>query len=59
MEQLLLPLDVVVAKEVKPHAEARMCGLETLLREGKRRAGGAIEERKFFTGNLAGDSRKK
>jgi phosphoglycerate kinase len=25
--ELLLPVDVVVAKEVKPHAEARMCKL--------------------------------
>jgi phosphoglycerate kinase len=25
--ELLLPIDVVVAKEVKPHAPARMCGL--------------------------------
>ena len=25
--ELLLPVDVVVAKEVKPHAEARMCAL--------------------------------
>ena len=28
--ELLLPLDVVVAKEVKPHAEARMCGLDAI-----------------------------
>ncbi|MBI3437331.1 MAG: phosphoglycerate kinase [Proteobacteria bacterium] len=28
--ELLLPLDVVVAKEVKPHAEARMCGLDEI-----------------------------
>lgn len=26
--ELLLPVDVVVAKEVKPHVEARMCGLK-------------------------------
>jgi len=28
--ELLLPLDVVVAREVKPHAEARMCGLKEI-----------------------------
>ncbi len=28
--ELLLPLDVVVAKDVKPHAEARMCGLDEI-----------------------------
>jgi phosphoglycerate kinase len=28
--ELLLPLDVVVAKEVKPHAEARMCALHEI-----------------------------
>jgi phosphoglycerate kinase len=28
--ELLLPLDVVVAKEVKPHAEARMCALDEI-----------------------------
>jgi phosphoglycerate kinase len=28
--ELLLPLDVVVAKEVKPHADARMCGLDEI-----------------------------
>ncbi len=28
--ELLLPLDVVVAKEVKPHAEARMCSLKEI-----------------------------
>src|SRR4029079_5043099 len=28
--ELLLPLDVVVAKEVKPHADARMCGLDDI-----------------------------
>ncbi|MGD9979430.1 MAG: phosphoglycerate kinase [Hyphomonadaceae bacterium] len=28
--ELLLPVDVVVAKEVKPHAEARMTGLEDI-----------------------------
>lgn len=27
---LLLPVDVVVAKDVKPHAEARMCGLDDI-----------------------------
>jgi len=28
--ELLLPLDVVVAREVKPNAEARMCGLKEI-----------------------------
>jgi phosphoglycerate kinase len=28
--EILLPVDVVVAKEVKPHAEARMCGLDEI-----------------------------
>src|SRR5690349_18710068 len=28
--ELLLPVDVVVAKEVKPHVEARMCGLDDI-----------------------------
>ncbi len=28
--EILLPLDVVVAKEVKPHAEARICGLDEI-----------------------------
>jgi len=28
--ELLLPVDVVVAKEVKPHAEARICGLNEI-----------------------------
>jgi phosphoglycerate kinase len=27
---ILLPVDVVVAKEVKPHAEARICGLDDI-----------------------------
>src|SRR6185295_11158951 len=33
--ELLLPLDVVVAKEVKPHAEARMCGLDEIQADEK------------------------
>jgi phosphoglycerate kinase len=33
--ELLLPLDVVVAKEVKPHAEARMCGLKEIEADDK------------------------
>ncbi len=28
--EILLPIDVVVAKEVKPHAEARICGLDDI-----------------------------
>lgn len=28
--EILLPVDVVVAKEVKPHAEARICGLKDI-----------------------------
>lgn len=33
--ELLLPLDVVVAKEVKPHAEARMCALDDIQADEK------------------------
>jgi phosphoglycerate kinase len=33
--ELLLPLDVVVAKEAKPHAEARMCGLDEIQADDK------------------------
>jgi len=33
--ELLLPLDVVVAKEVKPHAEARMCALDEIQADEK------------------------
>jgi phosphoglycerate kinase len=33
--ELLLPVDVVVAKEVKPHAEARMCGLKEIEADDK------------------------
>ncbi len=33
--ELLLPLDVVVAKEVKAHAEARMCGLDQIAEDEK------------------------
>jgi phosphoglycerate kinase len=33
--ELLLPVDVVVAKEVKPHAEARMCGLKDIQADDK------------------------
>lgn len=33
--ELLLPVDVVVAKEVKPHAEARMCGLDDIQADEK------------------------
>jgi phosphoglycerate kinase len=33
--ELLLPLDVVVAKEVKPHAEARMCKLDEIADDEK------------------------
>jgi phosphoglycerate kinase len=33
--ELLLPLDVVVAKEVKPHAQARMCGLDEIQADEK------------------------
>jgi phosphoglycerate kinase len=33
--ELLLPVDVVVAKDVKPHAEARMCGLDDIQADEK------------------------
>jgi phosphoglycerate kinase len=33
--ELLLPVDVVVAKEVKPHAEARICGLDDIRADEK------------------------
>jgi phosphoglycerate kinase len=33
--ELLLPVDVVVAKDVKPHAEARMCGLDEIQADEK------------------------
>ncbi|MBS0386788.1 MAG: phosphoglycerate kinase [Proteobacteria bacterium] len=33
--ELLLPLDAVVAKEVKPHADARMCGLDDIQADEK------------------------
>jgi phosphoglycerate kinase len=33
--EILLPLDVVVAKEVKPHAEARICGLDEIQADEK------------------------
>ncbi len=33
--ELLLPLDVVVAKEVKPHAQARMCDLDEIQADEK------------------------
>jgi phosphoglycerate kinase len=33
--ELLLPVDVVVAKEVKPHADARMCRLEDVQADEK------------------------
>ena len=33
--EILLPVDVVVAKEVKPHAEARMCGLDDIQADEK------------------------
>jgi phosphoglycerate kinase len=33
--ELLLPVDVVVAKEVKPHAEARMCALDDVQADDK------------------------
>ena len=33
--ELLLPLDVVVAKEVKPHAQARICGLDEIQADEK------------------------
>ncbi len=33
--EILLPIDVVVAKEVKPHAEARMCALKDIEADDK------------------------
>jgi len=33
--EILLPVDVVVAKEVKPHAEARICGLKEIEADDK------------------------
>ena len=33
--EILLPVDVVVAKEVKPHAEARICGLDDIQADEK------------------------
>src|SRR5690606_30710401 len=33
--ELLLPVDVVVAKEVKPHAEARICKLDDIQADEK------------------------
>ncbi|MGQ0533067.1 MAG: phosphoglycerate kinase [Caulobacteraceae bacterium] len=33
--EILLPVDVVVANEVKPHAEARMCGLDEIAADEK------------------------
>lgn len=33
--EILLPLDVVVAKEVKPHAEARICALKAIEADDK------------------------
>ncbi len=33
--EILLPVDVVVAKEVKPHAEARICGLDDVAADEK------------------------
>jgi phosphoglycerate kinase len=33
--EILLPIDVVVAKDVKPHAEARICGLKEIEADDK------------------------